>query len=533
MGQMQVLRTDSFVGGLNLRADPFQLQPNESPDLLNVDVDPRGGLSMRSGFERINTTAVDSIANGSFTPEQLYSWYRTSPQIILSANSKVFFSTGGNFTDTTIAVSSADGGHFAPWSGSSSDVLYVASGVATTTMSKWSGSASTALTASATGAWQDSLTNPNGTHMPRSNFVAAHVDRLWVASTRENGTDFPNRVRFSHPNFPESWREIDFIDIVEGGSGITAMMPFGGALIVFKQNSIHAIYGYDTDTFQVVTLTSSLGTPSSHSVAVTEGGLFFFDWPDGVFLYDGKEFSDLFEKLRPLQQTINDSHLTNIHLSHADNRLWLSVPIATATTATHTYVFDPTIEAWTLYRLSDSAGLISPIDFVASTGTRSLVAAHPTDAFVLKQTVNISQDDIRGTDTSFSSYYVAPWLDAGVVSAKKMWRRPDFVVPVPAVATRITVQAYRDWEEATVHRLFYLDLTVPTGGLQWQAEAAEPDANLGWGEAPWGADPTGAQFVRGGNLGSARAIRLKMSGPGGKPWGVNSITYKYNPRRIR
>jgi hypothetical protein len=530
---MQVIRTDSFVGGLNLRADPFQLGPDESPDLLNVDVDPRGGFSMRSGFERINTTAVGSIANGSFTPEQLYAWHRSSPQIILSANSKVFYSTGGNFTDTTIAVSSADGGCFAPWSGSSTDVLYVASGVGTSTMSKWSGSAKSSLTASATAAWQDSLASPTGTHMPRCDFVAAHVDRLWVASTRENGTDYPNRVRFSHPNFPESWREVDYIDIVEGGSGITALVPFGGALIVFKKNSIHAIYGYDTDTFQVVTLTSSLGAPSSHSVVATEGGLFFFDWPDGVFLYDGSGFTDLFEKLRPLQQTINDSYLGNIRLSHGENRLWLSVPINSATTPTHTYVFDPTIEAWTLYQLSDGAGLSAVIDYVASTGTRSLVASHPTDAYALKLNETISQDDIRGTDTNFPSYYVTRWQDADVVSAKKMWRRPDFVVQVPSSDTRLTVQSFRDWDEATVQRLFYLDLDAATSGLQWEAEAAEPDANLGWGEAPWGSDPTGARFVRGNNLGSARAVRLKISGPGGKPWGVNSITYKYNARRIR
>jgi len=120
-----------------------------------------------------------------------------------------------------------------------------------------------------------------------------------------------------------------------------------------------------------------------------------------------------------------------------------------------------------------------------------------------------------------------------VVSAKKMWRRPDFVVQVPSSDTRLTVQSFRDWDVATVQRLFYLDLDAATGGLQWQAEASEPDANLGWGEAPWGADPSGARFVRGNNLGSARAVRLKISGPGGKPWGVNSITYKYNARRIR
>ena len=35
---------ESFSGGLNLRSDQFNLAPNESPDLLNVVVDPGVGF---------------------------------------------------------------------------------------------------------------------------------------------------------------------------------------------------------------------------------------------------------------------------------------------------------------------------------------------------------------------------------------------------------------------------------------------------------------------------------------------------------
>jgi len=34
MSRLSLLRTDDFTGGINLRADPFQLGDNESPDLL-------------------------------------------------------------------------------------------------------------------------------------------------------------------------------------------------------------------------------------------------------------------------------------------------------------------------------------------------------------------------------------------------------------------------------------------------------------------------------------------------------------------
>ena len=48
-----------FTGGLNLRADQFNLAPNESPAMLNVEVDPRGGVRRRDAVTKINNTVLD------------------------------------------------------------------------------------------------------------------------------------------------------------------------------------------------------------------------------------------------------------------------------------------------------------------------------------------------------------------------------------------------------------------------------------------------------------------------------------------
>ena len=50
------MKKSDFTGGLNLRADQFNLEDNESPDLLNVLVDPRGGIRQRDGVTKINAT---------------------------------------------------------------------------------------------------------------------------------------------------------------------------------------------------------------------------------------------------------------------------------------------------------------------------------------------------------------------------------------------------------------------------------------------------------------------------------------------
>ena len=543
MAGIRVLRTDDFTGGLNLRADPFQLAQNESPDMLNVDVDPLGGFSSRAGVQRLNTSAIGSIANGSFTPEKLFYWNAATPQLIVAANGKVFYATTTSFTDTTITTTSSEGASFAPWTGTTPSgnpisALYVACGTGTSQMSKWDGSTKTLLTASGTANWQTSLASPTTGYMPRADHVATHNDRLWVASTYENGSGYPNRVRFSHPNFPESWREQDYIDVVQGGSGITALVPFGGALFIFKKHSVHALYGYDTDTFQLVTLTESVGAQTSHCVCPSERGLFFFDWPDGLYLYDGNGFVSLFDKLRPLLTNgdVNAASTDKIWVSHVNNRLWLALPCGDSTVATCNYVYDPSIKAWTKYQFGTAGkAIVALTDFVTSAGTRYFVGLHADNPFVVRvDDPTLEQDDITGTPESFESYYVTRWQDADVVSAKKMWRRPDMIVHQPTVDTTLTVQVYHNWEEALVKRTAQIVISAGTqNALMWHPIGSEPDAYDGWGQAPWGANAEGAQFQRGANLGLARAIQLKIAGELGKPWGVNSISYKYNPRKVR
>jgi hypothetical protein len=69
--------------------------------------------------------------------------------------------------------------------------------------------------------------------------------------------------------------------------------------------------------------------------------------------------------------------------------------------------------------------------------------------------------------------------------------------------------------------------------LIWSAIGVEPDGIDGWNQANWGEEASGSAFYKGKNVGLARSVQLKIAGEGGKPWGVNSITYKFNPRKVR
>jgi len=543
---------DDFTGGLNLRADVFNLGRNETPNLLNVDIDPRGGVQSRSGSVQLNSSDIGSIADGSFVPNRLFHWRRTSQQLMLAANNKVFYATDDNFTDTTIVTSNAYGGEFAEWIGDS-PVLYISCGTGTQSH-KWDGSSKTALTASTSSQWQDDLLTPNGTHMPTAEHVATHVDRLWVANVQEGGTVYPDRVRWSHPLFPESWREQDFIDVVGGGEGITAIIPFAEHLLVFKPRAIFAIYGYSEQTFQVVPVTQELGTYSSQTVAVSEQAVFFFSWPDGLFLYDGSSIKDLFAPLRPLIKTgeVNRAALGTIHVNWAGRRCLLALPVGVTpdffenfddtsgdgvtydddtmkfdgtirpVSATATFVWDGTIGkgAWTRYKTADGYGLVAATDYVLPTsGFSEVVFAHPYYPQVNRFDREVYTDQVNDVATNYESLYVMSWLDAKQPQRRKWWRPPEIVLNHVHAGYTLDVDVFRDWTTYSYDRTFTVTLASHSHD--------NPDDVDSW------VATDGSDVVRGQNIGTCRSVQLRFRGRGGHDWGVNAVVFRYSPRSVR
>ena len=544
---------DDFTGGLNLRADVFNIARNESPNLLNVDIDPRGGVQCRQGSVQLNNVAIGGVTAGSFTPNRMFHWRKTNQQLMLAANDKVFYATDDNFTDTTIVTTNDYGAEFAEWIGDS-PLLYVACGEGTQG-NKWDGLSKTTLVASGAGAWQDDLLNPSGNHMPKAEHVAAHIDRLWVANLQEGVTTYPDRVRWSHPLFPESWREQDYVDIVGGGEGITAIVPFAEHLLVFKPRAVFAIYGYNEQTFQVVPVTQEMGAFSSQCVASSEQAVFFFSWPDGLFMYDGSSIKDLFVSLRPMiqQGEINKSALETVSVAWAGRRCYLSLPVGITPdffedyddtsgdgvtfgdvdvkydgfvrpiTATASFVWDPTIGksgSWTRYRTADGYGLPCATDYVMpATGVTNVVFAHPYEPQVNQFDSSIRTDTIDGVESNFDSLYVMSWQDAKQPQRRKWWRAPEFVLNHVHEGYTIDVDVFQDWSTFTYNRTFPVTL-----GTHSHESADDVDSWI---------SNYGSDVVRGDSLGRCRSIQLRFKGRGGHDWGVNGVVFRYSPQAVR
>jgi hypothetical protein len=408
---------------------------------------------------------------------------------------------------------------------------------------KWDGNIKTLLTASGPG-WQPDYDVATGGYMPRAEHCIVHAGKLFVANTYEHGEDHPNRVRWSHPNKPEDWAELDRIDVTTGGDGITGLASFNGQLLIFKEHAVFALFGFDSDSFQVVEVSRTVGTLTPHAICTTEYGVYFFSHPDGLMFYNGQAMRDVFEPLRPAVDAGYISYVSRreVYVSYINRRIWVSVPYSeteTPTTATAVFVFDPSVKSnqnsgtWTMFSTCDSKGVAQGCSWIDDDGVTVHVAPHVTQARVLSVDLyEHSQDNITGSDVPFVSRYRTRWLDAGSYSQKKMFRRPDVVVKQVETDMSISVEVYGDYEEAEQSEIksFQVDVPASGSGMLWGVSL--------WGEAKWGAANTGSQVVGGRTIGLARAVQLEFTNVVNgeaqpQKWGVNSYTLKYVPRKVK
>jgi len=590
MAQILFDQKRDFTGGLNFRADQFQLRDNESPFVLNLDVDPRGGVFSRAAYRKKHTTQV----SGNWKPKGLFNYKdATTPRIMLNTgkdgmtDGKIYQSTGSNFSTlqyssgNDIAVKSTNGAGMTQWL----DTLYFAIGKDASQMYKWNQLNTYAVALAASGPTWQPYQNPTGGYMPRAEHVRAHANKLFVANTKELNDDatptledHPNRIRWSHENRPEDYYQDDYIDIIAGGEGIRGLAVVDGQLLIFKPKAVYLLMGYDADSFQLVELSTTVGIQYPQHVVEGGGGAFFFDYPSGLLFFNRNGIQDLFARLKPTIDTnrINANKLTDVTMSYVNDRLWMSAPFDFSTDTNSStsnptgvavdypnvnFIFDPSIGqsgAFTMYQSATwysaatpveltGYALLSGCDWNDANGDIWHLMIHPDSDFKYVMYVdefeysddipqNV-QDDVPEGDESgdFETVFTTPWFYDDRYVQDKTFVRSLYVVRPVDENTEVTVNVYHDFNTESPIGSHAISLEpVTIGGL--------------WGTAIFGTDEFGESDLqegiqRGGRLKRAKAVQLKFEGPNahltgvngppGRQWGINSIAYKYKRRKVR
>ena len=517
---------EAFTGGLNFRSDQFNLAENESPDLLNVLVDPRGGIRMRDGVDRRNTTALSADIKGIWG----FHTDAGANQVMVNYDTKVAHSASGNFTDITGITARTAGSRV--YGMTMNNVAYGVSGDKVSF--KWDGSSAADLGLTLDG---------SAGNFPQATHVAFWNNFAWTANTVESATNYKYRVRWSNANDPEKWTAADYVDIDKGEHGdfITGLLPMGDRLLIFKTRSVHAIFGFDSDSFQVVTLTDNVGSTPLSSPVGSPFGVFFWSADEGVYLYNGEQFIWLFSKLSPAVDDGRIHTTTPPQLAWGNNKLYVStdwLDLATATTSRRVFIYDPTISA-------DGSWVATDIDvgpmlaYRPPNGAATVYGACVANTGVL---VDVEDDQNRtsdryvgSTEAHITSYFVTRWVTGKNPIVKKRWGRPRVVLSAEATIT-LPIQIYKDFDKSEQTNSFTLSVAGKVSLSRWDTAKWDDDDTESAYYAEWDAiSPDLTATVKNlPTLGTGRSISMKVSGPStNNHWEVNALAFTYTPRRLR
>jgi len=522
--QFKLETLESFIGGLNLRTDQFNLEDNESPDLLNVLVDPRGGIRMRDGVDRRNTTALSADVKGIWA---LHTDSGTN-HLMVNYGTKVAYSATANFTDLTGITARTDGSRV--YGMTMNNVAY---GVSYDKPSfKWDGSSAADLGTTLDG---------SAGNFPQAQYVAFWNNFAWAAYTYESATGYKYRVRWSNANDPEKWTATDYVDIDKGEHGdyITGLCPMGDRLLIFKSNSVYAIFGFDSDSFQVVTLTDSVGSVPLSQPISTPYGVFFWYADQGVFAYNKENFTWVFDKIAPAITDGRISFTSNPQLAWGNQKAYVSVDwTEDGTTTRRTFIYDPTLGptgAWVLtdidagplyaYRPPNS----SPTVFAGCVANTGVV-------------VDVEDEQNRTSDrygssaeTHISSYFFTTWMTGRNPIGKKRWGRPRMVTSAESTIT-LPVDIYKDYDKSAQTTSFNVAVPGKTSTSRWDTAKWDDSDDSSDYVAKWDAIARSltADVINLPTLGTAKSVSLKVSGPtSDNHWEVNALAFTYTPRRLR
>jgi hypothetical protein len=579
---VQALEVTDFSGGLNFDAGQFNLGKNEVAELVDMDVVGRGGVRRRRAFR-----ALKNDGGGVFEecPRSVFTFeasngnryvYVIAPRDVSTDRRLLWYSENGGvltaFSGTPALFGLANNAAVVALSSKAraavaGDALWgvwdYGGGLSTRPKPfKVDGTNTLSLPneAGCLGANNSGWTNQIGAFeagsvagMANGRCVAAHYGYLWVGNTIQNTaqndtsstTRFKSRVRWSHPGVYDRWREDDWIDVEVGKDGdeITALVPFRDHLLVFKNRSVHAIYGDSPDNFTVVNLSNDFGCVNQEAVVATPFGVFFFDRVSGVWGWDGSTFRWLFAPMMPLLRdgTIPADKRDDVQVGWVENRLWAGVPwLGEAATRARTLVFDPSVGrgAWSLYTVGAGPFAAvrqlggSVLHVAGCSGTRMLQ--------MLEQSGDVDQLTVDGSndyvDTAITGSFRTPWIEAGV-GADKQWKRPDVVVSADG-DVNITVDAFFDYvaDRSVPRKTFTVSRDVGSTEFEWHDVSAPNPPYDQWDGAPWAGEGVSTLVARGSNIGRSRAVSFRFSTPSGQVWprwSVDGLIVKFRRKRVR
>jgi hypothetical protein len=528
---LQLVNLPDFTGGLNTSSDRFEVAENEVMQALNVEFDERGGIRTRRRLVSQTVTGSPTASGSNFfsfggrmivlvdgTTSGFSSPLATAPFAFVAL---VTPNNSWNQYDLNKNYAEINGfGFFSAYPTASYRIGTPAAPVFVTLTNTM-----TAPT------WQDDYGAPSGTHSPAFKVRCSHNGFMFGSGASGAGAVDPlYRLRWSHPQDGGSWRSFDYSDL--GGNGeITGLCSVGDQLLIMMTNGVWVLYGSSPESFRPVQI-SEMGCYVAGGGSAGLGGIgytaspygCFFVTSKGPYLYDGQGLEFVGEKIKEVFTNLGSPNVgltssaftpNNVVYGGSADRGLLYVQGLHSTTY-YTYVYNPRIKAWSLWRFGDGSygfGVTSnpptlyafPITGEHTNGPGHILLANRPNTATWYTTDNYETAETGVSGSQTVSVWTG-WLHAGQPSVRKNWRRPELVQRMETTGNQITMAVYKDY-----------DTSVAAKTLTITAIDSAIDENL-----------------RATSLGTARAVSLKLTIPGtDEKWSLSNLLLKFRPKAPR
>lgn len=317
---LQRVPINNFRGGLNTRDGAFDLQPNESPDLLNVTISALvGQLEARRGKVRTDISGLPANEESADFAKQAVIG-NEKRFLMLSINGgvyamnpagevkKLFAGTAGTIWDFEVYSDAA----FKDW-------VYMVNG--SNPPQKWDG------VAAATVEWK-----ATAGVIPGGNMLVVWENRMFISGVAEN----VQRLFFSEFGDPEATiKEYGFVDVrgpEEDLDAVQDIAVLGARLFVLKRRSVFYI------SSAVTMANRRVGGPGVYGRFQTvelEDKLYFFN-PQGIFSTGGVQVSMESGSINNyFPKNLNREHYDKVRMMATKDtypRLLLAVPTGLSAT---------------------------------------------------------------------------------------------------------------------------------------------------------------------------------------------------------
>jgi hypothetical protein len=259
----------------------------------------------------------------------------------------------------------------------------------------------------------DGLTSGDVTGMPDANFLTVHANRIYAASRNTQQLNYSAFRLYNDWTTPDDAGNI--VAETRDGEGASGLTTYANHVILFKEHSMHELYGTGPINYSFQTASDKIGCISDRTIKEVKGVLYWLGY-EGVYSYSGGTAPKLISF--PVQDYINRLNVSQKLTACAGTdgeRYYISIPIDTWKILC---VYDARLGKW---YVEDAIQINEFLEF-----GNTLYGATATQIMKMM--------DPAGTE-SVSWYWISKPYNENSLSMQKSWHRLFFIVDLPIGST--------------------------------------------------------------------------------------------------